>query len=99
MSEVLPRFASEPEQVLVEVVQAVEPQLNAALVERVLNTTVKRRPDRRDLARVLQEDPELLTSARAAGPAGLGRLIRSLREHGAVRLQLPRCSRCGSSDR
>ncbi|MFI8880254.1 hypothetical protein [Streptomyces sp. NPDC055243] len=96
MSEMLPRFASEPEQVIVEAVQAVEPQLAATLVERVLITTVKRRPDRRDLAQALDADPELLTSTRAAGPAALGRLIHGLREHGAVRLQLPRCARCGA---
>lgn len=99
MTELLPRFASEPEQVIVEAVQAVEPQLDPVLVEQVLNATVKRRPDRRDLAKVLQTDPELLTSARAEGPAALGRLIHALREHGAVRLQLPRCSRCGAQRR
>lgn len=96
MSEPEPRFAVEPEQVIIEAVRAVEPQLDVVLVEKVLLATLQRRPARREVARFLQAGPELLTSGRPEGPTSLGRLLRALQEHGAVHIQLPRCTRCGA---
>ncbi|MDJ0464663.1 hypothetical protein [Streptomyces sp. H27-C3] len=96
MSEKEPRFAVEPEQVIIEAVRAVEPQLDAVLVKKVLLATLQRRPARREVARFLEAGPELLTSGRPEGPTSLGRLLRALRENGAIHVQLPRCTRCGA---
>ncbi|WJV47146.1 hypothetical protein [Streptomyces flavofungini] len=90
----LPRYATEPEAVIVETVRRLEPGLDAGEVETVLVAAIGKRPQRRDLARVLQADPELLTSGRPEGPRTIERLIRALREHGAERLELPRCGDC-----
>ncbi|MEU9369596.1 hypothetical protein AB0D71_33960 [Streptomyces avermitilis] len=92
----LPRFAAEPEQVIIEAVRAVVPQLAAEEIESVLVATVKRRPERRRLAEVLSVSPDLLTSGRPEGPRSIERLITVLRQRGALGLQLPRCAKCGS---
>ncbi|MFE0055355.1 hypothetical protein [Streptomyces sp. NPDC059003] len=90
----LPRYATEPEAVIVETVRRLEPGLDAHEVEAVLVAAISKRPQRRDLARVLQADPALLTSGRPEGPRTVERLIRALREQGAQRLELPRCGDC-----
>lgn len=90
----LPRYATEPEAVIVETVRQIEPGLDAHEVEAVLVAAIRKRPQRRGLARVLQTDPALLTSGRPEGPRTVERLIRALREHGAGRLELPRCGDC-----
>jgi len=96
---VLPRFAAEPEQLIVETVRLVEPHLAAEEIEAVLVATVKRRPERRRLAEVLDGAPDLLTSGRPEGPRSVERLITALLPHGAVRLRLPECARCGAQKR
>ncbi|MEZ0090408.1 hypothetical protein [Streptacidiphilus sp. EB129] len=94
MHEQEPRFALEPERFIVEAVHSVEPDLAVEVTETVLLSTVKRRPQRRELAEALHADPDLLTSGRPEGPRSVERLIRALREHGAVHVDLPRCAQC-----
>ncbi|MEU8926613.1 hypothetical protein AB0D10_37785 [Kitasatospora sp. NPDC048545] len=65
MADHLPRFAAEPERVIVEAVLTADPRLPAADVEAVLVAAVRRRPDRRQLAEALDADPELLTGWQA----------------------------------
>ncbi|MEV7393399.1 hypothetical protein [Streptomyces sp. NPDC091215] len=92
----LPRFAAEPDHVIIEAVRAVDPAMTAAQVETVLVATVKRRPERRRLAEILSRSPDLLTSGRPEGPRSIERLISALRQEGAAGLQLPRCGKCGA---
>ncbi|MGW8329386.1 hypothetical protein ACWGLE_15930 [Streptomyces sp. NPDC055897] len=94
MADHLPRFATEPERVIVEAVLAADTQLSAADVEAVLVAAVRRRPDRRLLAEALHADPQLLTSTRPEGPRSIEHLIRALIDHGARHLRLPQCGRC-----
>ncbi|MFF7941545.1 hypothetical protein ACFZC5_17680 [Nocardia gamkensis] len=81
--------------VLIEILGAVEPSLDTAVVGECIDAAAPNRAIRRELARTLAADPELLTSGRPEGPVSLGRLIRSLRERGAHRVVVPCCSDCG----
>ncbi|MFD7954319.1 hypothetical protein ACFV4X_12570 [Streptomyces ardesiacus] len=92
--QLLPRFAVDPEAVIIEAVTAAEPELSAAVVEQVLLATVRQRPARRELARTLYLDAGLLTSGRPEGPRSVERLIRALRQEGATQLELPQCASC-----
>ncbi|MFI2352430.1 hypothetical protein ACH492_36660 [Streptomyces sp. NPDC019443] len=96
MSVVAAAVRYQPEQVVAETVRAVEPQLAAEKVAAILMATIKRRPERRRLAEVLNTTPDLFTSGRPEAPRSIARLITALREHGAVHLKAPECAQCGA---
>ncbi|GAB2329473.1 hypothetical protein AB0N20_21455 [Streptomyces griseoincarnatus] len=71
----LPRFAVEPEAVITEIVRTADPACVGIDIPAVLADTFRRRPQLRELANVLQKDPDLLTSGRPEGPRSIERLI------------------------
>lgn len=95
MADVEQRWLTDPTAVIAEAVMAAEPTLNRTVVLSVIETVIRHRPRRRDLARALVEDPQLLISGRPVGPRGIERLVRGLQEQGATNLVRPRCARCG----
>ncbi|GAA3872472.1 hypothetical protein GCM10023084_26790 [Streptomyces lacrimifluminis] len=95
----LPRFAVEPEAVITEIVRTADPACAGIDIPAVLADTFRLRPQLRELANVLQKDPDLLSSGRPEGPRSIERLIRALRERGAERLTPPFCSGCGQQRR
>lgn len=86
---------AEPCAVIVDIVLAVEPDLDPATVAEVVADTLRLRPVQRQVAQILQADPQLLTSDRPEGPRSIERLVRALRARGASHVALPRCARCG----
>ncbi|MFI1286751.1 hypothetical protein ACH4U5_39415 [Streptomyces sp. NPDC020858] len=96
MSQTLPRFVTEPDQVIAEAVLAVEPELTASAVEELARATIGRRPERVKLAEILATEPNTLTAARPQGPRTIEYLIRALIAHGATRVRVPRCAGCGA---
>lgn len=85
----------EPAAVVARIVGDVEPDLDPAVVRDAIGQAAPTRAQLRRLAHALADAPDLLTSGRPHGPPQIERLIRALREHGAKRLALPRCGRCG----
>ncbi|MFC5786841.1 hypothetical protein [Streptomyces aureus] len=96
MTEVeLPRWQSEPEAVVAEVVATVDPSCMPQAVTAEVERVFRQRPQRRELARMLEADPCLLTSGLPQVPRLVERLIRALVEGGATGLVLPSCAACG----
>lgn len=91
----MPRYATAPEDVICEIVRSLAPSCAGTDVAAVVTGVFRQRPQRRMLAKVLTDDPALLTSGRPEGPRSIERLIRALREHGVDELVLPRCGDCG----
>ncbi|MFD9069099.1 hypothetical protein [Streptomyces lasiicapitis] len=96
MTEVeLPRWQREPEAVVAEVVGAVDPSCEPQAVADAVERVFRQRPQRRELARLLESDPPLLISGLPQVPRLVERLIRALVEGGATGLVLPNCATCG----
>ncbi|MER7742565.1 hypothetical protein ABTX34_30375 [Streptomyces sp. NPDC096538] len=95
----LPRYATDPENVIAEAVVAVEPALAPELVRSVVRATFPRGTQRRKLAELLQQDPSWLTQGRPESPTIIERIIRALREQGAVNVRQLRCGACGRASR
>lgn len=95
----LPRYATDPEAVIEEAVGSVEPALAPELIRSVVRTTFPIGTQRRKLAELLQRDLSWLTEGRSDSPTIVERLIRALREHGAMHVQQPRCWGCGQARR
>ncbi|MFE0128022.1 hypothetical protein, partial [Streptomyces parvus] len=90
----LPRWQTEPEAVVADVVAAVAPSCGTSVVAGAVERVFRQRPQRRELARLLESDPSLLTSGLPQVPRLVERLIRDLVEGGALGLVLPRCAVC-----
>ncbi|MFD5922275.1 hypothetical protein ACFVYP_36505 [Kitasatospora sp. NPDC058201] len=90
----LPRYATEPETLIAEIVHAADPACLGIDVHTVLTSVLRQRPLRRELAEALHNDPDLLTSGRPHGPRGVERLVRALLPLGAERLKVPACGSC-----
>ncbi|MFD4257632.1 hypothetical protein ACFWR9_08365 [Streptomyces sp. NPDC058534] len=90
----LPRWQTEPEAVVADVVAAVDPSCGPSVVTNAVERVFRQRPQRRELARILECDPSLLTSGLPQVPRLVERLIRDLVEGGASGLVLPRCAAC-----
>ncbi|MDR7170493.1 hypothetical protein J2W56_004244 [Nocardia kruczakiae] len=91
----VPRYLADPVAVIVEAVAAVEPGLDPALIATVADAVTTTRPGRRRLAQAVAESPALLTCGLPEGPPLVDRLIRALREQGAVTVVQPCCPSCG----
>jgi hypothetical protein len=76
--------------VIAEAVGSVEPALAPELIRSVVRTTFPIGTPRRKLAELLQRDLSWLTEGRSDSPTIVERLIRALREHGAMHVQQPR---------
>ena len=92
-----PQTLSEPVAAITELVLALEPALEAAAVAGAVTAAAGRRPAQRLLAKVLSEDPGLLTSGRPVGPRSIEKLVRGLQQLGAQAVRLPACAHCGKT--
>ena len=90
-----PAFMSDPVGAVTDIVLAVEPGLDPALVALRVRDVTKDKGAQRRLAKALSSDPDLLTSARPEGPRSVGRLIRALLAIGASTFVVPCCATCG----
>jgi hypothetical protein len=86
---------ADPLAVIIDLVTAVEPALERAVVEAAVTAVAGGRAKRRRLAQVLSERPELLVKGRSPAPRGIGDLLIALRRAGAVRISPPVCTACG----
>jgi hypothetical protein len=89
-----PRSVTDPAGVIVEMVAAAEPGLDASTITAAVVEVSATKVKQRVLAQALFADPELLTSARPHGPRSIERLIHALLARGAVHVVLPECARC-----
>ncbi|MFE0181275.1 hypothetical protein [Streptomyces olivaceus] len=87
-------MADRAEAVVADVVAAVDPSCGPSVVACAVERVFRQRPQRRELARLLESDPSLLTSGLPQVPRLVERLIRNLVEGGALSLVLPRCAAC-----
>ncbi|MGP3756898.1 hypothetical protein [Streptomyces sp. IBSNAI001] len=90
----LPRWQTEPAAVVADVVGMVDPSCVPSVVAGAVERVFRQRPQRRELARLLESEPSLLTSGLPQVPRLVERLIRDLVEGGASVLVLPRCAAC-----
>jgi hypothetical protein len=85
----------DPRQVLVEIITALDPGLNADAVTTAITATVSKPAHAQKLAWAIEDAPELLTGDGAKAPFPMVlRLIDALRDAGATRIQAPACPRC-----
>lgn len=91
----LPRHYTHPKEVIAGVISAIEPDLDAAIVERVIASCVTSTVTSQKLGGALALDPTLLTSGRPEGPFIVQALIEGLIDAGAVNVVRLRCARCG----
>lgn len=92
-----PRSAvlDDPLGVVVDLVVAVEPALDRALIEDVVAGVAGGRAKRRRLARALSDQPAVLTDGRSPAPRVVGDLLIALRRAGATTISPPLCTECG----
>jgi len=91
-----PDETAEPVEVIVEVVAALDPALDADTISAAVKRVTSRAGQRRQLAWALQDRPELLGGAGAESPVpSVLRLIDVLCEAGATKMIRPACPRCG----
>lgn len=87
---------AEPVEVIVGVVAAVDPALDADTITAAVKRVTSRAGQRRQLAWALQDRPELLTGAGAQAPVpSVLRLIDVLLEAGSASIVAPACPHCG----
>jgi len=92
----LPDEGPEPIEILLGVVAAVDPALDADTVRGALGQVTSRAGQRRQLAWALEDRPELLSGAGAEAPVpSVLRLIDVLVEAGSIRIVRPACPHCG----
>ena len=92
----LPDDDPDPMQILLDVLAALDPMLDAATVTAAVQAAAPRAGQRRQLAWALQDRPELLTGAGAQAPVpSVLRLIDALTAAGSGRITRPPCPRCG----
>jgi hypothetical protein len=91
----LPDALADPVGVVVDLVAAVEPTVDAAVIQSVVARVAGGRAKRRRLARALLDKPTLLVDGRSPAPRVVGDLLIALRQAGAVTVSPPCCARCG----
>lgn len=91
-----PDAGSDPVQIVVDVLSAVDPTLSPQVVTAAVSAAVPRAGQRRQLAWALSDRPELLTGAGAqARVPSVLRLIDELLAAGATGVVRPPCPHCG----
>ena len=91
-----PDHGPDPVGIIVGVVAAVDPGVDADTVRAAFNEVTSRAGQRRQLAWALQDRPELLTGEGAKAPVpSVLRLIDALDQAGATRIIRPPCPHCG----
>jgi hypothetical protein len=88
---------ADPVGVVVDLVTAVEPGLDRAVVAGVVARVAGGRAKRRRLAHALCEHPNLLVEGRSPAPRVVGDLLIALRAAGAVAVSAPVCAECGKT--
>ncbi|MET0993498.1 MAG: hypothetical protein ABWY20_05165 [Mycobacterium sp.] len=68
----LDRILIDPRGVIIDILAVVEPGLDPGAVRESIDQVATNRAVRRELARTLAADPQLLTSGRPEGPVALG---------------------------
>ncbi len=91
-----PDHGPDPVETIVGVLAAVDPGVDAEVVRAAVDEVTSRAGQRRQLAWVLQDRPELLTGAGAESPVpSVLRLIDVLLEAGSASIVAPSCPHCG----
>ena len=95
----LDEVLTDPVGVIVRLVEAVEPDLDATMIRAIVATVVRTRTSRRRLASALLDDPSVLRTGRLPAPSSAARLLVALRDAGAGHMPLPCCGMCGRASR
>jgi hypothetical protein len=91
-----PDHGPDPVETVIDVVAGVDPGVDADTVRAAIDQVTSRAGQRRQLARALQDRPELLTGAGAqASVPSVLRLIDALCQAGATTIIRPACPHCG----
>lgn len=85
---------ADPIAVIVDMVAAVEPGMERAVIEDVVRAVAGGRARRGRLAQGLVEHPQLLITGRSPAPPAVAELLIALRDAGAVRIGAPVCTGC-----
>jgi hypothetical protein len=88
---------ADPVGVVVDLVTAVEPTLDRAVIADVVGAVAGGRAKRRRLAHALHQQPTLLIQGRSPAPRVVGDLLLALRAAGAVAIGAPVCTECGKT--
>ena len=89
--------AADPLGVVVELVAHVEPALDRATIQAIVEAVAGGRAKRRRLAQFLVDRPAVLVDGRSPAPRVVGNLLIALRAAGALRVSPPVCATCGKS--
>jgi hypothetical protein len=89
------RGPREPLEVVVDLVQAVSPGLDAGTIRKITGGVAAGPTKSRRLAAALQQNPDLLMHGRSPAPLVVGELLVALNAAGAVNVARPRCAGCG----
>jgi hypothetical protein len=87
--------ATDPVGTIVALVAAVDPEIEAGTLQRVVEQVGGGRAKRRRLAAELAADPSVLSSGRSPASKAAGDLLLALRAAGAAGVAAPRCAECG----
>lgn len=93
------RAVGDPIGLIVDLVAAVERQMEADRIRAVVTSFAGGRAKSRRLAAHLAEHPSVLTDGRSPAPRAVGDLLIALREAGAQAISPPCCAECGSQMR
>lgn len=90
-----PTVLADPLGVTVDLVTGVDPSLDAATVQKIVEITAAGRAKRRRLAQALLDKPSLLVDGRSPAPRAVGDLLIALRRAGSTAVSAPVCAECG----
>jgi hypothetical protein len=89
------RVASDPIELITDLVAAVERQLTREQIRAVASEVAGGRAKSRRLASALAERPGILADGRSPAPRAIGDLLAALRAAGAAGVSPPCCAGCG----
>lgn len=87
-------FRTQVENQLLDVVAALEPDMDRATIVTAIEESCSNRPKRRRLAAAVVADPGLLTSGSPDGPVAVDHFLHRLVDLGARHAVIPLCPRC-----
>ncbi|MFD0585739.1 hypothetical protein [Dactylosporangium darangshiense] len=90
-----PTVLADPLGVIVDLVTGIDPSLDAATVQKIVEATAGGRAKRRKLAQALLDKPALLVDGRSPAPRAVGDLLIALRRAGSSAVPAPICTECG----